>query len=47
MKELKKVLDSAKEKNKSFRRKIERKKQIKIKFSSLWFYTWGGGPTGG
>lgn len=43
MKEIKKVLDSIKEKNSSFRKKIEKKeKNIKIKFSSDWFYGWGG-----
>ncbi len=48
MKELKKVLDSIKEKNNFFRREIEKKeKKIKIKFSSEWFYGWFGGPTGG
>ncbi len=46
MQNLKKVLDSIKEKNNSFRKKIESKKKIKIKFSSLWFYSWGP-PSGG
>ncbi len=41
MKELEKVLNSIKEKNSIFRKKIENEeKKIKIKFSSLWFYNW-------
>lgn len=43
MKDLKKILNSAKEKNSAFRKKIEKEeKNIKIKFNSDWFYGWGG-----
>lgn len=41
MKGLKKILSAVKQKNTLFRKRIEgKKKTIKIRFNSDWFYNW-------